>query len=103
MKRDSDGFVILERVIATTPSNPVTAKPEKPQDPKKPFKKGSWKNWLLKKLRKFKAPNQVKGFHFTKLTNYVIYQTKKLKITSFHTQLDSDTISTLRPKMIVQF
>ena len=23
MKRDSDGFVILERVISTTPSNPV--------------------------------------------------------------------------------
>ena len=98
MKRDSDGFVILERVIATTPSNPVTVKPEKPQDPKKPFKKGSWKNWLLKKLRKFKAPNQVKGFHFTKLTNYVIYQAKKLKITSFHAQLDSDTISTLKTK-----
>ena len=97
--RDSDGFVILERIISVPPSNTTPEKiSKKEKNPKKPFKKGSWKNWLLKKLRKFKSPPSVKSFHFSKLTNYVIYQSKKLKVSEFHVPLDDDMITSLKEK-----
>ena len=69
--RDSDGFVILERIISVPPSNTTPEKiSKKEKNPKKPFKKGSWKNWLLKKLRKFKSPPSVKSFHFSNSSPY---------------------------------
>ena len=97
--RDSDGFVILERIISVPPSNTTPEKTSKKEkNPKKPFKKGSWKNWLLKKLRKFKSPSSVKSFHCSKVKNYVIYQSKKLKVSEFHVPLDDDMITSLKEK-----
>lgn len=74
MDYDKDGFIKLIRKSATG------EKPEKKS--KKPFKKGSWKAWLFKKLKKWKSSKHVQDFHFVKQENLIIVgKDGKLKTT----------------------
>lgn len=73
---DNDGFYHL-----TTKQSALPTKAWKPSEPikeKKPkkkdkFKKGSWKYFLWKRLRKWVSSRFVEEFHFVKLTNYLTY------------------------------
>lgn len=67
---DKDGFIQLIRR-----TEPKERKADK--DPKKnPFKKGTWKAWLFKKLRKWKSSKHVQDFHFVKQENLIVINRK---------------------------
>ena len=98
----ADEFIKLKRktpVLKVAPIvvTPVTKKPkEKSNQPK--FKKGSWKHWLYKKLKKMYIPKSVEKFHDTKLENYVIYSDTKPRLMISSSKLTKSTIEKLEKK-----
>lgn len=83
MYRDENGFLRLikkskisssqETIPVPEKITPVEKKPVKESKPKKvKFKKGSWKYFLLKKLRHWRSSKFVKKFHFQKVWNLFI-------------------------------
>lgn len=98
----ADEFIKLKRknpVLKVAPIvvTPVTKKTKnKPEEPK--FKKGSWKHWLYKKLKKMYIPKSVEKFHDTKLENYVIYSDTKPRLMISSSKLTKSTIEKLEKK-----
>lgn len=65
---DKDGFIQLIRKTEDV-------KPEKKKEKKsskRPFKKGSWKMWLYKKIKRWKSQSSVVDFHFIKQENLIV-------------------------------
>lgn len=77
-KRDKNGFIVLESVDdIKRNSHNIKIHDEKPKKIKKlKFKKGSWKYFFYKKIRKLAIPRIVKNFHHANGNNIIIYKTK---------------------------
>lgn len=74
-------------------------KSEKSSNKKTPkFKKGSWKYWLYKKLKKAPIGKHVDKFHETTMDNLVVYNDGKPKITISNQKLSKKTIDKLTEK-----
>lgn len=71
---DKDGFIQLIRKSETSMKEDESPKNAK-KSSKRPFKKGSWKMWLFKKLKKWRSPKSVVGFHHIKTPS--VYITKR--------------------------
>ena len=78
---DKDGFIQLIRRSESVAAEGKSEKKEK-KSSKRPFKKGSWKMWLYKKLKKWKSSKHVSDFHFTKQINVFLTE-RKDKVKAF--------------------
>lgn len=81
-------------------SVPVPEKEPKKKKKKSPkFKKGSWKQWLFKKVKDWKSSRYVQDFHFTKLENVIIADGKNPKVLIFKKRLDKDSLKEIKRKV----
>lgn len=90
--RDKNGFIVLKRVSADTKA------PTYKKARKNPFKKGSWKAWLYKKLKKWKSSKYVADFHYMHATNAIIQSKNKTKTVIMSTRPDDDMVDKLKSK-----
>ncbi len=81
--RDQDGFHLLVRRNVTAASDTVKSVVETTVDhskktvktkTKNPFKKGSWKSWLWKNLRKYNPGRWIRNFHNINCQNFIIWR-----------------------------
>lgn len=70
----------------------------KKKSSKNPFKKGSWKHYMYKILKKWKSSKYVSDFHFVKAENLVIYWNDKVKVKAFKKAPDKETLQKIQKK-----
>lgn len=97
--RNDDGFIRLIRKQPEAKSKSVGVQKDSTKHDNKPkFKKGSWKHWLYKKLKKFYIPKHVEKFHDINLENFVIYSDTKPRLMISSEKLTKSTIEKLEQK-----
>lgn len=96
----AETFKLIRKKEASPTVEPEKKKKEKIQKPpkKNPFKKGSWKAYLYKLLKKWRSSKYVEDFHFVKLENIVIYKKDKPKAILHKKMLSKDEIKRLQDK-----
>lgn len=78
--------------------NRYSKKNDKKITEKPKFKKGSWKYVLWKKIQKFKSSRYIEGFHFSKITNYLVYKNSKneYRMEEFSTRIKKSKLAKLK-------
>lgn len=99
-KTDKDGFFKLEPKPGFDFKKAKKAKDKSPKVKKIKFKKGSWKYWLYKKLNNWNPfTKNIKDFHFTKLTNYMVCTDgEKSQCIGFQKALETNNVKKLNKK-----
>lgn len=93
----NDGFYILQ---SRQKYNPVEDDNKSKNQKKIKFKKSSWKHWLYHKLKNWNPfSKNVKDFHFSKLSNYLVcIDGDKSQCSKFQKALDSADLKKLEKK-----
>lgn len=71
---------------------------KKKKSSKNPFKKGSWKHYMYKILKKWKSNKYVSDFHFMKAENLIIYRNDKVKVKAFKKVPDKELLQKIQKK-----
>lgn len=93
LERDEEGFVVLKRK-----DQKPAEKKQKRAHKKHPFRRGSWKDFLYTKIRKWKSSKYVDDFHFVKLENIVVYRKSKPKAILTRKKLTKSQLEKLQDK-----
>lgn len=97
---DKDGFLVLipKKVKEDkVPQKPKKEKPEKQH--KNPFKKGSWKSYMYKRLKKWRSSKLSPDFHFVKLENIILMTDGETpKVSLFNRRLTKGKLEKLKTK-----
>lgn len=76
----------------------TTPKSNKKKSSKKPFKKGSWKDWLYRKLIKLRTPSNVSHFHDMSAENLIIHRKSKPNVTFSKRRFTESQLSKLEKR-----
>ena len=97
---DKDGFLVLipkKTKNDKSESKPKKEKPEKAH--KNPFKKGSWKSYMYKRLKKWKPSKLSPDFHFVKSENIILMTDGETpKVSLFNHRLTKGKLEKLKQK-----
>lgn len=93
---NTDGFITLVKKQSTEQTKLSKRKNKDMTKPK--FKKGSWKHWLYKRLKKLQPSKVVSKFHDTKLKNIVVYRNDKPRASISSEKMTKELLTKLETK-----